>query len=418
MFKKSLHFSHILLFVSVAMMVASCKNRSVYTNTTKFEWSTDFEAGAAENLHCRKDGSIGFSIPKDPGGNEYLWFYFKVSSDSKKPLEFVLENAESAHQTGWRWKISRPLFSTDGRTWIRAKETSYKDVFGLASKLGRRPVFRFRSPITADTLWVAYSYPYTNSDLTAFLKTIENSQNVAISALGKSQEGREIVKVQIIEDQVLDKEKKPWIWFIGREHPGETPLSFVCEGIIGALLNSIVGDRLRENFDFTLIPMLNVDGVAHGYYYHNASGINLSTDWVEFKSGEVRVLRDALSADIQNRDVRLLINLHSANDPTKGHFFLIIPSDKLKDEDAKFQKRLLLAADKKHPQLQAHSTVHLRTMSGITGNALYRDFGLYNFYLESNYSAGADGSIVTPQSLREVGAALVEALSQALVPEE
>lgn len=399
-------------------MFVSCENRPSHTAGAEPEWSTDFEAGAAVYLRYRKDGSIGFSIPEDPGGSQYLWFYFKVFNCGKDPLEFVLENAVGAHQTGRRWNITRPLFSADGRTWVHAEKTSYANAFGLASKLGLRPVFRFRSPIIADTLWVAYSYPYTSNDLKAFLETIKNSQGVAISVLGKSKEGRDIVRVQIAGDQLPDKEKKQSIWVVGREHPGETPVSYFCEGMIGALLHSAPGQQLRRVFDFTFVPMLNVDGVARGYYYHNAAGVNLSREWVEFKSTEARAVRNALTKDIQKRGARLLINLHSSNDPKKGHFFLVIPPDKLKRKDAEFQKRLLKASHKRHPQLQGRSTVSLYSLPGITGNALYRDFGLYSFYIESNYSRGVDGSTVTQESLREAGVALVETLAEVLMSEK
>lgn len=419
MFKGILFFISICLLSSLLMIVISCERNSTQTTGAEPKWSTDFEAGAAADIHYRKDGSIGFSIPKDPGGSQYLWFYFKVFNCGKDPLEFVLENAVGAHQTGRRWNISRPVFSSDGRTWVHAEETSYFNAFGLASKLGIQPVFRFRSPIIADTLWVAYSYPYTSRDLKAFLEPIEDSQGVAISVLGKSEEGRDIAMVQITGDQLPEKNKKQSIWIVGREHPGETPSSYICEGIIGALLGSASGSLLRDAFDFAIIPMLNVDGVAHGYYYHNARGVNLARDWVEPKSSEARALRDALIKNIQKRGIRLLINLHSANDPKIGHFFLVIPWDNLKYEDAKFQKRLLQAADKRHPQLQGHSTTILRGRRGMTGNAsaLYRDFGLYSFYIESNYNRGADGSTVTSESLREAGAALVEALAEVLTSE-
>ncbi|HDH56984.1 MAG TPA: hypothetical protein ENF16_00065, partial [Bacteroidetes bacterium] len=83
------------------------------------EWSADFEQGRAANVHLRKDGAIGFSIPSEPGGDEYLWFFFKVAIKKQQKPEFVLENAAGAHQTGKRWKITKPFASTDGRNWIR-----------------------------------------------------------------------------------------------------------------------------------------------------------------------------------------------------------------------------------------------------------------------------------------------------------
>ena len=413
----------------LAMLSIDCRNES-----TSFSFSSGFEAGAGTDFHLRKDGAIGFSIPEEPGGDiieypastvpgEYLWFYFKVISDGKEPLEFVVENAAGAHQTGLRWKITKPVFSTDGHTWVRAEYTQCSflrhQLWKRGIKLFGKPVFRFRAPVTAETLWVAYCYPYTNSDLNVLMEKLRNSPGVTISTIGKSEEGRDILKVHINRSAGAASERNQQIWIICREHPGETPASFVCEGMIQALLKHPAGKKLREIYGFSFIPILNVDGVTHGYYYHNANGVNLAFDWEEFISIEARAVREAIADDIEKGTMRLMINLHSSNDPTKGHYFLIMSESELKPIDVKFQRSIFRAVNGIYPQLQGHSPVMLwDLLPGITANALYRHYGVYCLYLESNYSRGADGSMVTPESLRETGAALVEALAQVLVLEK
>ena len=50
-------------------------------------------------------------------------------------------------------------------------------------------------------------------------------------------------------------------------HPGETPSSYVCQGLIEFLVSSHpVAKLLRENITFKIIPMLNPDGVYLGNY--------------------------------------------------------------------------------------------------------------------------------------------------------
>lgn len=380
----------------------------------EFQWSADFKGGAAADLHLRDDGWIGFTIPAEPGDGEYLWFYFNVFSDGVDAPGFLLENAAGAHQTGKRWSITRPVFSADGHSWVRAVETDYARDTGLSNLLSEK-VFRFRSPIAAETLRVAYCYPYTHDNLMAFLRTIDHS-NVSISSLGCSEEARDIVRIDIAARGTAAPVAKQ-IWIVCREHPGETPASFVCEGMINALLNQPYGKLLRERFSFTIIPMLNVDGVARGYYYHNTNGVNLARDWVDFKSTEVQSLRDAFAEEVYHSAVQLVINLHSSNDPSKGHFFLKMPEGRLHSEDADFQPKFFQAADGSHPQIQGKSTVTLLDLPSITGNALYRNYGVYCLYFESNYNRGADGSLVTIEFLRNVGEALVRSLSEVLLSE-
>lgn len=380
------------------------------------DWSVDFESGNAAGLHLRDDGAVGFTIESEPGGEEYLWFYFSIVSHDQEKLEFVLENAAGAHQTGERWKITKPWFSADGQTWVRSAQAQYGREPSLSGLL-KPPVFRFRSPIVADTLRVAYFQPYTNADLRNYLKGIEGLPGVVCSALGRTEEGRNIAQVLIGGSVEIGAEDRQQIWIICREHPGETPASFVCEGLMNALISHPAGRRLRDAYDFVIIPLLNSDGTAHGFYYHNANAVNLARDWVEFRSSEVRSLRDALAGPIHDGRVRMIVNLHASNDPTKGHFFLVIPDEKLRTADAELQRSILRAGDRNHPQLQGRSPVNLLDLPGISGNALCREYGVYNFYVEANYSRGADGSSVTPQSLRQVGVALVQTLAEVLRPE-
>lgn len=376
----------------------------------------DFPSGAAENVYLKSDGAIAFSIPEEPGGGEYLWFYFEVSGMTSPDAEFVLENAAGAHQTGGRWQITRPVFSVDGRNWIRAVETRYSRESGITQIFGS-PVFRFRSPVSAETLRVAYCYPYTSEDLGDLLDHLKMESGIILSSLGESEEGRSIIRVDLESRLNAPDGGVPQIWVICREHPGETPASFVCEGMMEALLNHPAGQRLRDAFGFTFVPILNIDGVRHGYYYHNAKGVNLARDWENLSSAEVRALKAALETAVASKNLRLVINLHASNDPGKGHFFVEIPDSKLKPQDADFQRSIFQTAEGNDPQLQGRSRVQLLDLPGITGNALYNDYGVYCLYLESNYSLGADGSTVTPESLRRVGKALVQALAEVLRPE-
>ena len=63
-------------------------------------------------------------------------------------------------------------------------------------------------------------------------------------------------------------ENKHVVFLSARVHPGETPASFVLNGIWRMLTNenSEWGKTLREKFVFKVVPMLNPDGVYRGFF--------------------------------------------------------------------------------------------------------------------------------------------------------
>lgn len=78
-------------------------------------------------------------------------------------------------------------------------------------------------------------------------------------------------------------ENKRVVVFTSRVHTGETPGSHVLNGVIDLLkdLKSEQGRQLRKNFVFKIIPTLNPDGVARGYYRLDTLGQNLNRFYCE-----------------------------------------------------------------------------------------------------------------------------------------
>ena len=65
---------------------------------------------------------------------------------------------------------------------------------------------------------------------------------------------------------------------MARQHPGETPGSFIMEGMLDFLTdtNNEEAKYLRQNYVFKIIPMVNPDGVVHGNYRCGLSGVDLN----------------------------------------------------------------------------------------------------------------------------------------------
>lgn len=71
------------------------------------------------------------------------------------------------------------------------------------------------------------------------------------------------------------------VFITARVHPGETPASWICHGILEFLLSNNPAARcLRDHIIFYIIPMLNPDGVAIGNYRTSSLGFDLNRHWI------------------------------------------------------------------------------------------------------------------------------------------
>ncbi len=60
--------------------------------------------------------------------------------------------------------------------------------------------------------------------------------------------------------------KKKLVMFTARVHPGESNASWILEGLLKFLVgNHPLAKKLRNNFVFKVVPMLNVDGIVNGW---------------------------------------------------------------------------------------------------------------------------------------------------------
>ena len=63
---------------------------------------------------------------------------------------------------------------------------------------------------------------------------------------------------------------KPVIVIIGRQHCGETHSSFIIHGLINYLCSRhMMAHKLREMFEWWIIPVVNPDGIICGNYRTN-----------------------------------------------------------------------------------------------------------------------------------------------------
>ncbi|XP_050388353.1 cytosolic carboxypeptidase 6 [Patella vulgata] len=139
-----------------------------------------------------------------------------------------------------------------------------------------------------DVYQFSYCYPYSYSKLQNYLDNLEKKNfkffNRELLSLTVQQRRLDLITIAQPQDKKQEpcEEKQRIIFITARVHPGETPSSFVCQGIIDFLVsNHPIAKVLRENLVFKIIPMLNPDGVYLGNYRCSLMGFDLNRHWQE-----------------------------------------------------------------------------------------------------------------------------------------
>ena len=295
------------------------------------KFSGDFECGNLGPVFKIGERKYEIHLLPDPNDQQTAqWFFFKV--ENLQPGEYFFILAGFFRQCNLHWKGSQVCcYSENARSkgigWQRiGKEMNY-----FQWKTGKFPewawTFKFTVDEEPDTMYFAHAYPYTFTDMlncmgklqplcrpSTLCKSIgdidvpvifwdcEEQKCVDIApymaqATDIKNEPPEIRVEDVselnqttidmirrwgreIEGEGIKYTKKPVIIIAARTHPGETNSSYAMEGLIQTLFaKNDFGLKLRKNFSWLLIPMVNPDGVICGFYRPSLSGNDLNRVW-------------------------------------------------------------------------------------------------------------------------------------------
>ncbi|XP_049535259.1 cytosolic carboxypeptidase 6 [Anopheles darlingi] len=216
-----------------------------------------------------------------------FWFNFTV--DNVKQDQRVIFNIVNINK-------SRNLFK-DGMTPL-VKSTSRPKW----QRLLRCEVFYYKSPVHQnhyvlsfafgfdkedEVYQFALTFPYSYSKMQAYLNALELKfpETFERSSLGMSIQNRKLELVTFDEvkkpDKVDQKNVIHMVVILARIHPGESPSSYVVQGLIEFLAAATqpIAKALREHVVFKIVPMLNPDGVFLGNNRCNVVGHDLNRSW-------------------------------------------------------------------------------------------------------------------------------------------
>lgn len=214
-----------------------------------------------------------------PNPSNRVWFYFSVQGGVKGQKVVLNINNFTKKRALYR-QGATPVVKSSNKEWSRLPSAN---VFYYKSARNYKRyvlsiIFEFDSD--DETYYFAYSYPYTYSKLQEYLcdLSLKSYPFFKREFLGYSVENRRLDLLTITAEG--DHSERKTVCLTARVHPGESPASWVCQGIIDFLTSDHSSARaLRQHLIFKIVPMLNPDGVFHGNYRASSLGFDLNRYW-------------------------------------------------------------------------------------------------------------------------------------------
>ncbi|XP_065207414.1 cytosolic carboxypeptidase 1-like isoform X3 [Planococcus citri] len=225
------------------------------------------------------------------------WFYFEISNmDNMAPYTFNIVNCEKTNSQfnyGMKPLMYSVRESTLGRPgWFRTGSDIcyYRNGYKIPhcnKKTFLTASFSIKFPHSLDVCYIAYTFPYTYSQLlTRMKKWISNAEKddiyLRVDNLCNSLNNNPVPLLTITAPDSQDNRTtdREIAFLTSRIHPGEANSSWVIDGVISYLLSSSSNaEKLRNQFVFKIVPMLNVEGVLNGCHRCGLTDEDLNRKW-------------------------------------------------------------------------------------------------------------------------------------------
>ncbi len=245
--------------------------------------------------------------PENIPVNASAWFAFQIWSNEKKTIELSVKYTHHKHRY-------IPKLSTDGRQWF-----SYEDQVELNSD---STIATFSLKLNDEPLWVAAQEVISSQKTYDWVdKHVAAKSFLTKKSVGKTALNRDVYVVSSEREETSQS-----VMLIARQHPPEVPGGSIAFKAFfeEVMSNGIIADDFREKFNIYVFPLLNPDGADLGNWRHNAKGVDLNRDWIDFTQPETQVARDFAKDKVaEGKIITFGVDFHTSYN---GPYLLILDS--------------------------------------------------------------------------------------------
>jgi cytosolic carboxypeptidase protein 6 len=260
----------------------------------------DYDGARLNALEAVNDTLLaGHITPENAPVNNSAWFGFKIWSQAPRHVWVRLEYADGDHRYV-------PKLSSDGHSWASISADSLR-----MDTIGERRAGLMALAIGPDTLWVSGQEKLGSQEFRTWIDAEAGRAAAKVVEVGVSTLGRPI--------QLLDIGTQPgsdeYVLIISRQHPPEVTGSIAVLAFVERLLlDDGLARRFRARYRTLVVPLMNPDGVDNGHWRHNAGGVDLNRDWLDFNQPETRAVSQYFVQRVGEGIVRFAADFHSTQE--------------------------------------------------------------------------------------------------------
>lgn len=268
-------------------------------------FDADFESGSPCPVTVLGESEYEVQLLSDANGGYVQWFCFRVRQMKVgMPYTFHLTNLikpGSLFEEGCQPVLfSKRRMEECGIAWSReGADVAYYPCGFVGSRKFYRVSFDICFPFEEDECFLAYSIPYTYTDL------LRDLQPWPWESLATTMTGNQVPVLRLGNEQSLQR-----ACIVARAHPGETHASWVMRGVLDFLASDEARGCLSQ-LAWLIVPMLNVDGVAAGRTRTNLDSVDLNRHHHDDAAPETKGLRSALQAESRKGELLAFVDIHS-----------------------------------------------------------------------------------------------------------
>jgi hypothetical protein len=286
---------------------------------------------ACDTEVVEEGGAAEVRFAADPhGGPECLWFCFRLAADGPPRgggppaagrVRLVLKHPHNMLGVG-RGENLRPVIRRPGSDWERLPGPSV-EVFPDG-----RHVAAWTVPAPDPWLDLALCYPYGMPEVRRLVE--ETGGYWRADTIGVSQGARPIVR---LSNSAGERDgKRPGLYLLARQHSGETPGSWVLDGVLRRM-----AARGPETPLVWAVPLANIDGVEQGDYGKDNFPYDLNRAWGHAPQGqpmrhEIMVIERDVRAWKERCRPMLGLDFHAPGGNEAAGAYVFVPDPKAQAE--------------------------------------------------------------------------------------